>query len=249
MKQKFILFLAIGILTLTGCNDSPLNDLPGLNNFQENKSETKSIDEKQDNNSSSSFSDAIKKFKNAQSVSISYEKKSQDTTSSYATITKYDIIIDYENKIIKETRTYSKNNFGESTKKETTYVDLDLRREYFSGKDNGYSCNKWWYERYGDDEFSQFYNVLEKVKSFTDDDVVKIVSTNYRVDFNDSKYGIGDIGIDDGQIKYLIYSYDNKNISNSVEINFNSYNSDTLSLPNAVKNALSEREFVRVCDE
>lgn len=201
-------------------------------------------DNETSNTSNSEFERAISSLKNTQSIKIHYEYTSKDTKSSYELSNKNNLIIDYKNNLVKEEQYYSYvSSIGGSDTSRISYWDISKKFWYCYGRDYSYDCDKWWYE---DGEYNEIYSILEDVKNFTDEDVTKKVSNNYRIVNSKTSF---DIGIENDRISYIYYTYSDStksSITQSYQIDFEDYNSEYVSIPDDVKNALSENEFVNL---
>lgn len=234
-KIVLSLMIMIGLFTITGCGNNQKLDSKETNiNYQETNGNTE--------NKKSEFEQAIDNLKNAKSVTIDYEKSKVDP--DYESKSKYKLIIDYQNNKIKSNMYYSYLSLRPNSDTSANidgYWDILLKREYEYDE----KCGKWSY--YDDYEVTDpIYSMLEKAKTFTDEDITKKVGNNYRVVEKESF----DILVEDNKIKGIVYSPNNsQKVSISYSITFEDYNKDSVTFPNEVKNALSESEIDNVCDE
>lgn len=243
MKKKIfnLIICFVLLVCITGCgivqhqgekyNPNP-ND---INQNNDNPSYNKN-----DKESTSEFERAIENYKNAKSISIEMDTESKEIDGDYVMKKKAEILIDRKNNLIDLHTTFlyfSLIPSSSNVKDYHEYYDIKTNKVY----DYDSQCKTWYYYNISYKEDDRYIGYLDKILDLNENDAKK-VGNNYH-------FAGKDLMIEDDNITWLrLEDTGSQKMSEYIEYTFKSFNDIVVTLPNEVKNAISEKELDRVCE-
>lgn len=242
MKKILLsIMIILGIFAMTGCDIVQHQEekySPNSNNTNQNNDNPSY--NRNDKESKSEFERAIENYKNAKSISIEMDAESKEIDGDYAMKKKAEILIDRKNNLIDLHTTYlyfSLIPSSSNVKDEHEYYDIKTNRVY----DYDPQCKTWYYYNVSYKEDNRYIRYLDEILDLEENDAKK-VSNNYH-------FAGKDLMIEDDNITWFrLDDTGSQKLSENIEYTFKSFNNTTVTLPNEVKNAISEKELDRVCE-
>ncbi len=237
MKKKILLstIILLTVFTMTGCGISEHRE----EKYNPNPNNENSSYNENDKESKSEFERAIKNYKNAKSISIEMDAESKEIDGDYAMKKKAEILIDRKNNLIDLHNTYLYFSLIPSSneKDDHEYYDIKNNRVY----DYDSQCKSWYYYNVSYKEDNRYLRYLDEILDLNEKDAKK-VGNNYH-------FAGKDLMIEDDNITWFrLDDTGSQKLSENIEYTFKSFNNTTVTLPNEVKNAISEKELDRVCE-